>query len=482
MRRPDSATATLLACLLAPFAAATLGACEVEDDFDPVGPSSSGTAGAGGQSQDGGAGGAVGGAGGAAGGEGGAQCEGTFGPPQDPSTLPSCCSEHGDSHCVEMVPQKFIDNEVFQACEGGGYCVPDVVIAAGDAFEPPPCTSTVVEPGVEGVCLSACLVEVGKNAELLKVDGCLPSERCAPCVHPLTMQPTGSCALFECDGGPPPPPPCDDPETCVYDCAEPAVDPTTLPACPAQWCPGAAHCVQAALVSAEEKELLRGCDDAATSYCVPDEAIETEGNFVAASCDSLSGFEGRCLSLCLPDIAAQADSLPQGTCPETHRCAPCYDPFTGVDSGACAISCDPGPAEPPATFPTCCMAGGTDIGHCVPSAAVPPEDATNFGQEACAADNLCVPDVFGIGPFCPQAPTGSPFQTGELCTTSALAQLLGGASAEGVCLPSCMPEVAAAPAVVGQEGCSADHKCVPCAQNGAPTGACEPMAECGGGS
>ena len=270
----------------------------------------------------------------------------------------------------------------------------------------------------------------------------------------------------------------------VGDGAAHAVDPSTLPACPTDWCPGGgAHCVDAALVTAEDKALLRGCDEAATSYCVPDEAIEADGDFIAASCASLSSLEGRCLSLCLPDVAAQADSLPQSTCPQTHRCAPCYDPFTGADTGACAISSDPGPAQPPETFPTCCLTGGIDIGHCVPAEALSPDEAAGFGQGACGTgDVLCVPDAFGIGPFCPQVPAGSPFQTGELCTTSALAQVGGGASAEGVCLPTCMPEVAAAPTAVGQEGCSAQHKCMPCVQNGVPTGACEPMPECDGGS
>lgn len=203
------------------------------------------------------------------------------------------------------------------------------------------------------------------------------------------------------------------------------------------------------------------------------------------TCASISGFEGRCLS---PGTTAAAglgllsQSLPQSTCADTDRCVPCFDPFTGETTGACGIACEAAPAQPAETFPTCCLTGGTDLGHCVPTEAVTPDQASSFGQAGCGTYDLCIPDVFAAGPRCPQPPAGLPIQAGELCTTSAAAQSGGGASAQGVCLPSCMPMAANAPIDVGQEACADGHRCVPCEQDGVPTGACTPTADCDGHS
>jgi hypothetical protein len=308
--------------------------------------------------------------------------------------------------------------------------------------------------------------KVAEVANLLPQDICADGERCVPCISPIDNTDTGACKLgFTCEpgtggaGGGEPPPPCDDPATCVYDCPTPALDPAALPACP-DACGG--HCVDQALVPADQQGQLATCGGG--KLCVPDELIETNGKLVPPSCDSVAGFEGRCLSTCLPDVKAQAAQLPQSTCAAGHLCVPCYDPFDGTATGACSLSCDPGPQEPPQTLPACCGGDGT----CVPSASVPPDDLANFGTDTCPAASglVCVPDQFLAGAYVP-----------TLCTPSLLIQLFTGQDV-GACMPACMPKVASAP-FVDQGACAAGQLCIPCFDDqGVPTGACETTAAC----
>src|SRR6185503_857611 len=106
----------------------------------------------------------------------------------------------------------------------------------------------------------------------------------------------------------------------------------------------------------------------------------------------IAGAEGRCLSGCLPEIARKQALLPQGTCGEGDRCAPCTNPVDGTDTGVCGLSCDTGPTSPPVVFSKCC--GG--IGSCVPRAAVPADKAPRLAKDTCATDQdlLCAPDAF----------------------------------------------------------------------------------------
>jgi len=58
---------------------------------------------------------------------------------------------------------------------------------------------------------------------------------------------------------------------------------------------------------------------------------------------SLGGFnaEGRCIPSCVPAIQAQASRLAQDDCTQAGTlCAPCYDPITGADTGACTQAGD----------------------------------------------------------------------------------------------------------------------------------------------
>jgi hypothetical protein len=75
-----------------------------------------------------------------------------------------------------------------------------------------------------------------------------------------------------------------------------------------------------------------------------------------------TGVPGRCLSICIPLVAAKP-TLETSTCSAGQKCVPCNDPITGAATGACGtIGCDePAPAAP-FKFPSCCGSAGT----CVP--------------------------------------------------------------------------------------------------------------------
>ncbi len=402
-------------------------------------------------------------------------CEGPLGAPIDPSSLPTCCPDYGEAHCIGSIPAEL--ESAAAPCEGGGYCVPDVFLETGGVYTPPACTSLAGEPGV---CLSACIPAVAENANLLPVDICAEHERCAPCINPIDGTNTGACSIgFSCEpdgegGGPPSTPPCDDPATCEYDldttCAgQPAADPEAFPACPTNVCAGGAHCVPTAAIPADQAALLADCD--ASAKCVPDALIETGGLFTPPTCTSVAGAEGRCTSVCLPDVAAQAELLPQDVCAASERCVPCYDPFDGTETGACRLSCDGGPTEPPKTFAKCCAEKGG--GTCLPVALVGEASAAQLDDEECVKDlgeegSVCVPDAI----YAAHA-QGQLYQP-EPCETGFFVQLAG-ASEEGGCLPECIPEVDDAP-FVGQEDCAEGFACVPCVdQNGEVTGACSPQ-------
>ena len=396
-------------------------------------------------------------------------CEGPLGGPRDPSGMPECCPEYGGAHCTD-VPADF--QSLVEPCAKGGYCVPDEFIETGGVFTPKPCTAF---DGSEGVCLSACIPQVKEVASILEQDVCEAHERCAPCV--FGSKDTGACEIVgTCEdatssssssgSGPS----CDDPSTCEYDCDTPAVDPSILTECTT--C-GGAHCVPTAQIPDPALvDQLDSCD--AESVCVPDEFIVTNGKFIAETCKSVAGAEGRCLSRCLPEIASQAAQLPQDICPETHLCAPCYNPQSGEDTGACRISCDSGPAGPPQTFAKCCNNGeGVDEGTCVPTSLVPADQVEQLGEDSCAQDSgpaVCVPDV-----FLNAQQSGMPYLPQSCDTGFWIQSFFGDEFSQGGCLPECIPEVDGTPFLV-QDDCPEEWKCVPCTnpQTGESSGACEP--------
>ncbi len=270
-------------------------------------------------------------------------------------------------------------------------------------------------------------------------------------------------------GGTKPAASCDDPSTCEYDLettcgGKPVADPAAFPPCPTAVCGSGGHCVPEAALEPAEIAMLASCGS--SSRCVPDRFIERGGLATAPSCSSLGGGEGRCLSRCLPAVAAKASLLSQDTCAPDELCTPCYDPFDGADTGACGISCDAGPALPKTTLPKCCADKGG--GTCVPIDFVGAAEAEPLDAEECgalgAAASVCVPTQILNAHL-----VGVPFNAVE-CETSVLLQQLGLGS-EGGCLPECIPIVDSLP--VSQSSCSTGFKCVPCIDlNGDGTGAC----------
>ncbi len=235
---------------------------------------------------------------------------------------------------------------------------------------------------------------------------------------------------------------------------DPVLDPSSLPSCEGF---DTCRCLPSSLIPPDNLDDLADCD--ANNKCVPDLLIETGGNFIPETCESIAGAEGRCLATCLPAVADQADLLPQSTCAAGERCAPCYDPFDATETGACRQSCDPGPTEDPVTFTRCCG----DRGSCIPAGAIPPDDAENLDADTCGANLLCVPDGLADGTFMALS-----------CSTSLISSIFGSAYEPGACLPDCLP--ATDNFSIRQDGCPDGFKCAPCLDplnGGDPTGACD---------
>jgi hypothetical protein len=224
---------------------------------------------------------------------------------------------------------------------------------------------------------------------------------------------------------------------CVYN-GPPVIDPADLASCESATCQGA-HCLPRDFVNPEQSAELADCN--ADEECVPDLLIRTVGQFLLASCRSLGGAEGRCLSTCIPRVAEQLDVLPVDVCAEGERCAPCFDPITGEETGSCSQSCDTGPSEDPVVFPDCCG----ELGVCVPDSLVPDDQLGLLGSDSCTEQGaLCAPRAMASDrSFVP-------------ATCSSLLD------AEGRCLPGCLPDVAAQAQLLPMGGCAAGELCAPC--------------------
>lgn len=217
-------------------------------------------------------------------------------------------------------------------------------------------------------------------------------------------------------------------------------------------CHGLGSCFDVELIPADQADLLNegGCTPVGEKACVPDAFADPAG-FELQPCRSTAGAEGRCLPNCDDDPLLAV--LPRDLCDGQHRCAPCYDPFTGADTGLCALSNDRGPREPAMVFDRCC--GGT--GSCVPGDLLPAEQAGLLGTDSCAGGALCLPDSL-------REPAAID-----------LALCHGTADLEGRCLPTCLPLVAAGGELFARGECTEGDACVPCYDplTGEATGACD---------
>jgi hypothetical protein len=401
-------------------------------------------------------------------GGGGPTCPYTGPPLVDPTAFPQCSPACNGAHCLPASLVPAADQSQLASCTSNGtpgFCAPDTFIQSDGQGLPKTCTSVA---GAEGRCLSTCLPAVQAEEQLLPQDVCAPDERCAPCYDPVAADPTvptGACSLA-CDKPAKPPTVID----CPYSGA-PIVDPTVFPACsPA--C-GGAHCVPSSLVPAADQSQLAAC---LGGFCAPDSITASAGKGVPPTCTSIAGAEGRCLSTCLPAIAAEADLLPQSTCAAGEKCAPCFNP-TAPDptapTGACTLGCDK-PAQPP-TVLTCpwngppvldpttlpaCDNGGCSGAHCLPAAEVPASVQSqlapcNGGAGFCTPDEIISTADHFVPTSCDPFP---------------------GSGAPGRCLSGCLPSVQkeAASGTLVQSSCSTAQYCVPCNDpfTGASTGAC----------
>ena len=328
------------------------------------------------------------------------------------------------------------------ACPGG-FCAPDPVIATDNNYVPPTCASLA---GAEGRCLSTCLPPIAAEAIHLPTAGCPQGTVCAPCYDPTSADPqtqTGACSLG-CDKPALPPTVI----TCPWNVPPkpPVVVASTFPAC-APTCAGA-HCLPAANVPVAEQSLLAACPG---GFCAPDPIIAAGGEYVPPSCVAFANTtaEGRCMSTCIPQIASEASELHQKNCVAGDLCAPCYDPFTGADTGACELACDK-PKQTKYVFPTCCPFNGSNTGTCVPTENVPASEQSNLQQLTCPSTLLCVPDE------------DLPGHTGKGCS----GKILGFIPYSGSCISNCAN--LGLGELFPQGSCDGIHTCIPCAE--APAG------------
>jgi hypothetical protein len=376
--------------------------------------------------------------------------------PEDPTSFPACSPACNGAHCVPTADVPASITSELAACTGG-YCVPDTDIQAGTIVKPAACQSL---GSAAGVCLSVCIPQVAQYMSLLPQATCATGELCAPCVNPLTKMSTGACSIGTgptCENSNPPdatspPPPVDAALPCPYT-GPPIINPTSLPACGS----GGAHCLSSSLVPAALASKLATCP---TGLCVPDTFIESGGQFIPPTCTSLDGAEGRCLNVAIPEVASEESLLPQDVCQSYERCVPCYSPIDGTSTGACNLSCDPGPTKPAVTFQNCCTPSGasTTQGKCVPTSVIPSAEQSDLDQDECTDSNsLCVPTEMLAANFTP-----------PVCTASGL---LG--EYTGVCLSNCVDLGFLDELAVSEGTCDDIHQCVPCSNplTGDPTGA-----------
>ena len=263
-------------------------------------------------------------------------------------------------------------------------------------------------------------------------------------------------------------------------------DPAKYPKCACAAKGGAARCIPKDKVPASVAAQLDTCSDGGPGVCVPDPLVKS-GGAAPATCKSPFG-EGRCMSVCVPQVAQNADLLGRGegdSCAPDERCAPCLNPLknnepTGVCEigkaapAQCAASSTGGDAMPSGSaaptlscpytgppvvdvtkFPTAECGDGM---RCVPGSLVP---ATAAAMLKACATGLCAPEksIAAGGQYLPP-------------TCKALA------GAEGRCLAKSIPQVDAQKAQLSRDTCDASELCTPCFNpiDGKPTGACSTVS------
>jgi hypothetical protein len=341
------------------------------------------------------------------------------GPVRPKELFDTCCGGGGFCLPSSLVSAEQQANVVQATCQAAQLCTPKALI---DAVAPSSCVSL---GGLEGRCLSDCLPFVARQGERLPRSDCAGDQRCAPCFDPLSGQSTGACSLTGDMG--------------------PSHGSTRFDKC----CGGSGYCVPPELLPEDQREQLGRETCGADRLCAPE--LLTMGK-APESCDSIAGAEGRCLSTCLPAILTQAAQLPRSSCASDERCAPCFDPFTGHETGSCALPGDTGPVRSPVVFAECCQIEGATRGRCLPTDLIPSAKRALLVAVDCGGGDLCVPNA--LAPPATSLPS---------CFSSA---------GRGACVPRCLLSATQDSASL-MGSCPSGEKCVPCEVLGSATGVCD---------
>lgn len=336
----------------------------------------------------------------------------------DKTGLASCFEGAGVCADAASVPARQRPLLSADSCEAGQLCLPRRLARGLPAAV---CASS---GGVEGRCLLERIPFVAEHAATLPRSFCSDAERCVPCFDPFTGEATGACELFG-DSGPSQPP-------------------RRFGVC----CGDRGRCVPGASVDDEQRAQLGRDACAWDELCLPQTLLEQQA---PASCDFFGVAEGRCLPSCLPVVQDQLDSLPQSSCGDGERCAPCFDPLSGEATGACELPGDAGPTMSPGLFATCCEGRA----RCLPSALIESSRRGELEAADCPPEQLCVPQAF-LDDSSPRS-----------CASFG--------SVEGRCLSRCLPAVAEQLDKLPASFCAQDERCVPCFDplSGEASGACE---------
>jgi hypothetical protein len=334
-----------------------------------------------------------------------------------------CCGELGRCIPESLVPSENRSRVDGSGCAASNLCVPETLARDPKSAFP---SCQVSSTGAEGRCLPACLPQIAARAAQLKQESCTAGSLCSPCFDPISGASTGACDI----GGDP----------------GPKQGAVTFGWCCDDGKYQQGRCVPYELVPESSRAQLGrdSCGDG--DLCTPRPSLD-DPNYVPDSCrEPRSGAEGRCLLSCLPAIQAKGNQLSQSSCQYNQRCAPCFDPISGNDTGACKSSPKDSPKEAAKVFGWCCGGGG----RCVPPSAVPP-NSKQLSQQQCYGSDVCAP----------RAQVEVPGSKLPYCDTD------GG---EGRCIARCF--LTEDEAFWGAEGrCGNGDLCMPCVF--LPSGLCE---------
>jgi len=379
---------------------------------------------------------------------------------QDPTKLEKCaCEDGGEARCLPKtnIPASFAAK--LEGCDdGAGLCVPDKLVKSGGEA-PKTCASIVGD----GRCMSLCVPEVAAKKNVLnrgKSNECDASELCVPCNNPLEgNKPTGVCEIGKkkkssnCKS-----------KTTPSTGSSTGGDDSIGSSCPYTGtpidvsgfdkCGEGGRCVPVEAVSEAQRSKLSAC---AKGLCAPEKSVAAKGGHLPATCRSVAGAEGRCLSKVIKDIADKAATLPRSSCDANELCAPCFSPIDGSDTGACnSVPCDQ-PKEGKKTFASCCEGKG----KCVPEGSItdPSQKEKLEAKECNEGAELCAP-AEDVG-----RTTKRPSCTGTMRGLNK--------AYVGACVSNCL-DLGIKGVFLVQGSCDSDHKCAPCVDPfGKNTGACD---------